>query len=379
MENAGFKCVGSCEIDKYARQIYTKNFGSEHEFFKDAREINPNGLKFDVLVAGFPCQSFSTAGKRLGFEDTRGTLFYEIARIAKEVRPRCLFLENVKGLLNHEQGSTFTKILDSLYEMGFTNIEWQVINSKYYVPQNRERVFIIARTGNECESQIFPLEQDGSQHESPRETSSGKGEQLQNVHSGSITSTYYKGWGAGRTMIRTANSNSNTVNRRQVREETWSLTGNPNDFAIEEPPKSIQRCGDRDKNTYSLKDISHCLTSNPMSDYQNKIIEPKLKHKYDLYPEHQSHAGRVYESDGLARSLISSEGGVGKQSGLYEVQDRIRKLTPTECERLQGFPDGWTEGASDTQRYKMIGNAVTTNVISDIAGRLYNALKKETQ
>ena len=112
-----------------------------------------------------------------------------------------------------------------------------------------------------------------------------------------------------------------------------------NDFAIEEPPKSIQRCGDRDKNTYSLKDISHCLTSNPMSDYQNKIIEPKLKHKYDLYPEHQSHAGRVYESDGLARSLISSEGGVGKQSGLYEVQDRIRKLTPTECERLQGFPD----------------------------------------
>lgn len=338
MENAGFKCVGSCEIDKYARQIYTKNFGSEHKFFNDAREINTDGLKFDVLVAGFPCQSFSTAGKRLGFEDTRGTLFYEIARIAKEVRPRCLFLENVKGLLNHEQGSTFTKILDSLYEMGFTNIEWQVINSKYYLPQNRERVFIIARTGKERESKIFPLEEDGSQYESTRETSSGKGEQLQNVHSGSITSTYYKGWGAGRTMIRTANSNSNTVNRRQVREETWSLTGNPNDFAIE---------------------------------------EPKLKHKYDLYPKHQSHAGRVYESDGLARSLISSEGGVGKQSGLYEVQDRIRKLTPTECERLQGFPDGWTEGASDTQRYKMIGNAVTTNVISHISGRLYNALKEE--
>lgn len=341
MENAGFKCVGSCEIDKYARQIYTKNFGlrgrSGHH--KDAREIKTDELgKFDVLTGGFPCQSFSTAGKRLGFEDTRGTLFYEIARIAKEKRPRYLFLENVKGLLNHEQGSTFTKILDTLYEIGYS-IEWQVINSKFFLPQNRERIFIIGCLGNERRSKIFPLREDDSKYESPRETSSGKGQQLQDVNSGSITSTYYKGWGAGRTMIRIANSNSNTVNRRQVRDTTWSLTGNASDFAI---------------------------------------VEPKLKHKYDLYPKHKSHAGRVYESDGLARSLISSEGGVGKQSGLYEIGDKIRKLTPIECERLQGFPDNFTEGVSDTQRYKMLGNAVTTNVISAISRRLMNAIKKET-
>ena len=109
MEKNGHECVGSCEIDKYARQIYAKNFGHEPEY-TDVRKINPESLKdFDCLCAGFPCQAFSLAGQRRGFEDTRGTLFFEIARIAREKQPSLLFLENVKGLLSHNSQHTHVR------------------------------------------------------------------------------------------------------------------------------------------------------------------------------------------------------------------------------------------------------------------------------
>ena len=119
-----------------------RNFGSYPEY-DDAKNLQPKSLPyFDVLCAGFPCQAFSIAGKRLGFEDTRGTIFFEIARIAKEKRPPYLFLENVRGLLSHDKGRTFDTIISTLDEMGY-DAEWQVLNSKYFVPQNRERIFIV--------------------------------------------------------------------------------------------------------------------------------------------------------------------------------------------------------------------------------------------
>ena len=157
MQREGFQCVGYYEIDKYAVQTYNKNFGTNYEP-KDIREVKADDLPdHEILCGGFPCQSFSIAGKRMGFEDTRGTLFFEIARIAKVKRPHILFLENVKGLLSHDRGRTFATILATLDELGY-NAEWQVLNSKYFgVPQNRERVFIIGHLRDQCSRQIFPL------------------------------------------------------------------------------------------------------------------------------------------------------------------------------------------------------------------------------
>ena len=156
MERAGHECVGSCEWDKYARETYKKNFGSYPEY-NDAKNMSLTSQPyFHVLCAGFPCQAFSIAGKRMGFEDTRGTIFFEIARIAKEKRPRYLFLENVRGLLSHDKGRTFRTILNTLDEMGY-DAEWQVLNSKYFVPQNRERIFIIGHLRGERTGKIFPL------------------------------------------------------------------------------------------------------------------------------------------------------------------------------------------------------------------------------
>ena len=135
----GFECVGFCEIDKKAKETYEAIYDTKGElYFNDAREINPNALPdIDLICGGFPCQSFSIAGKRGGFEDTRGTLFFEIARIAAVKRPKYMLLENVPGLLNHDQGRTFQKIISSLDELGY-DVTWQVYNSKNFGVSHQE-------------------------------------------------------------------------------------------------------------------------------------------------------------------------------------------------------------------------------------------------
>jgi len=299
MERAGHTCVGSCEWDKYARETYKYNFNQYPEY-DDAKDMHAQSLpSFDVLCAGFPCQAFSIAGKRLGFEDPRGNIFFEIARIAKAKRPSYLFLENVKGLLSHEKGDTFRTIISTLDEMGY-DAEWQVLNSKYFVPQNRERVFIIGHLRGERTRQIFPLGDFNSETDKP------KLKQIGNVDTKGHNSLWGRvydpngiapnlnanGGGMGAktglyavdtTMIYLSNTNANMKQRIQERKETWTL-GTGTDFGIK---------------------------------------------------------------DGM----------------------RIRKLTPIECERLQGFPDNWTQG-SDTQRYKQCGNAVTVHVVEYIAQEL---------
>lgn len=286
LEAHGHECVGSCEIDKYARKIYGKNFGHEPRF-KDVREIDTKDLpEFDILCAGFPCQSFSIVGNRKGFEDKRGNLFFEITRLAKEKRPSILLLENVKGLLSHEKGKTFRIILQELDELGY-DVEWQLINSRYFVPQSRERLYIIANLRGSSGGKILPLGEVSKRNDKSRKELYATDE-----CSSTLTATYWKGYGGGRPMIKESkpvqmnyrsNVNSNMKERVQDRDETWTLTSNSNDFTI---------------------------------------------------------------TDG----------------------DRVRKLTPIECERLQGFADNWTKGISDTQRYKCIGNAVTTKVVEYIVG-----------
>ena len=151
------ECIGYSEIDKYAIQVYNKHFN--HKNYGDITKIQPESLPdFELVVGGFPCQSFSIAGKRGGFNDTRGTLFFEIARIIKQKQPRLLLLENVKGLLSHDKGCTFTTIISTLDELGY-DCQWQVLNSKNHgVPQNRERVFIIGQLRGTRQVNVFPLE-----------------------------------------------------------------------------------------------------------------------------------------------------------------------------------------------------------------------------
>ena len=251
--------VGYAEIDKYAISIFEKQFTGVTNY-GDATAITASNLPdFDLLVGGFPCQAFSIAGKQQGFSDTRGTLFFDIARICAEKRPRYLVLENVKGLLSHDGGQTFQTILRVLADLGY-RVEWQVLNSKNFgVPQNRERVFIVGYLGERSGQEIFPL------------------------------TTY---------------SHSASV------------------VALQQLNKA------------------------------------------------ESQGNRIYDSSGLATTLASQAGGLGAKTGLYQIDTQVRRLTPTECERLQGFPDGWTAGLSDTQRYKTLGNAVTVPVVTAVINQL---------
>jgi len=150
-----FECVGYSEVDKYAENIYKKHYPN-HPRLGDVTQINPKDLpQFDLLVGGFPCQAFSIAGQRRGFDDCRGTLFFEIARILKDKRPKYFLLENVRGLLSHNKGETFKTILKVLSDLGY-NVEWQVLNSAHFgVPQRRERVFIKGYSREECRGEVL--------------------------------------------------------------------------------------------------------------------------------------------------------------------------------------------------------------------------------
>jgi DNA (cytosine-5)-methyltransferase 1 len=141
-ENAGYECVYSCEINEAARSVYFENFGERPA--RDITTVHPVSIPyFDVLTAGFPCQPFSASGKKLGFNDTRGTLFFDICRIIEAMEPKVFVLENVKHLMYHDKRNTITTILASLGQLGY-NVKVRVLNAKDFgVPQNRERVFIV--------------------------------------------------------------------------------------------------------------------------------------------------------------------------------------------------------------------------------------------
>ena len=273
MERAGHECIGFCEIDKFARASYKAIHDTEGEIeLHDITTVSDEFIRgigsVDIICGGFPCQAFSVAGSRRGFEDTRGTLFFEIARFASILRPRYLFLENVKGLLNHENGITFEIIISTLDGLGY-NVEWQVLNSKDFgVPQNRERVFIIGHLRGYGGRKVFPING-----------------QIKNISS--------------------VRQIGNMI-------QTSSYGGNP-------------------------------------------------------------HRGRVYSLKGISPSL-NCMGGGGREPKILIQGNKVRKLTPKECWRLQGFPDWAFERAakvnSNSQLYKQAGNSVTVNVIEAIAKEL---------
>ena len=151
--------MGHCEVDAYADKNYRLLFDTEGEWFcNDARTIETDRMPdFDLLCAGFPCQAFSIAGKRGGFADARGTLFFEIARLVADKRPAYFILENVPGLLSHDKGRTFHTILSTLSELGY-GVEWKVLNSKDFgVPQSRKRVYLVGYLDRRCAGKILPF------------------------------------------------------------------------------------------------------------------------------------------------------------------------------------------------------------------------------
>lgn len=313
--NLAYEMVGFSEVDKYAIQIYNKHFKGIKNY-GDATTINETELpNFDLLVGGFPCQAFSMAGKRKGFNDTRGTLFFDIARILSEKKPQYFILENVKGLLSHDKGRTLQTIFGVLSDLGY-EYQWEVLNSKNFgVPQNRERVYIVGHLRGTSRAKIFPIGQNNK--------------------------VYFK--------------------------KIKKITGYS-----------------QATNIYDPEGLSPTISSCTHGYALGNIAARKIKlHQVQVREATKKGYAVAEEGDSINLSVPNSNtrrGRVGKQiaqtidTGMQQhtlQNSQIRRLTPRECERLQGFPDDWTEGISDTQRYKCLGNAVTTNVITAIVNRLW--------
>jgi DNA (cytosine-5)-methyltransferase 1 len=314
----GFKCVGHCEIDKYAEASYRAihDVRKEEVFYTDAREIRPEELpEFELICAGFPCQSFSVAGRRAGFGDVRGTLFFEIARLAEAKRPKYLLLENVPGLISHDGGRTFAKILGTLSDLGY-GIEWSVLNSKHFgVPQSRKRLFIICYLDPRCAGEILPVFGTGAKALIPVI----RGRQGYNVYSAegvAQTQTASTGGFGGKTGLY---------------------------LLIKEATKS----GYKEATPEDSVDLS--------------------------FGGSNTRRGRVGRD--IAHTLDC-----GSTQGIVERGGRIRRLMPRECLRLQGFAEDQIDRllaiTSDAQAYKQAGNCVTVNVIEAIGRKLLAADNK---
>ena len=338
-----FKCVWYCDIDKYAVQTYNKNFNENYKP-TDITKVEPRDIPdFDLLCAGFPCQSFSIAGKRRGFKDTRGTMFFEIVRIVKAKRPSYLLLENVKGLLNHGKGETFRVIVQTLSELGY-DVQWMVLNSKFFgVPQNRERVFIIGSLRGLPRPEILPVRKCYERNDGTNEETS----QTQISSTIDRRTGGYPKWGQYVEIL----SSKTRSDGFYVTEDSRPEIG-----------QAVRRYGTEGVGPPSFTLTGQDIHGVMITSHSPRTNDPSLGGSGPL------------ESDEHCFTLDSTP----------HLVNRIRRLTPVECERLQGFPDNWTEfgidengkkiAISDTQRYKMMGNAVTTNVIEAVVRQLLKVL-----
>jgi len=310
------------EIDKNCINIYEKHFPQSNglgNIKTITKEITNRLPKINLITFGFPCQDLSVAGKGLGFQGNRSSLFFEAIRIIQELQPNYFIFENVKGLLHHNQGKTFEIILQEISNIGYDG-QWQLVNSSWFLPQNRERIYFVGynRTTLKSPPKIFPITR-------PNRCSL----EIQ--------------------------SKTNTKQQRLLCKVSQN---DRKDELLESGRISKRRFN---PNRTSLKQLIGSI----------------------------SQSYRVYGTNGSSTTLTANAGGVGAKTGLYAVNKdnqnnqttsskgtyngyNIRRLTPLECERLQGFPDGWTDGISDTQRYKCLGNAVTVPVVEEIIRRLFS-------
>lgn len=287
------ECVFSSEWDKHAVATYKANFGETP--YGDITKIKEEDIpKHDLLSAGFPCQPFSIAGKMKGFEDTRGTLFFDIARIVKFHRPKVVLLENVRNLASHENGSTFKVIIKTMEELNY-KVYTKILNAKNFnLPQNRQRVFIVCFNNDyEFEEFKFP-----------------------------------KG-------------NEDYISVKDI---------------LEENPKDLDRL--LIKRTDIYKDEKN-IEIDKKHNKHNKMLRLATINK-------GGQGDRIYSSKGIGITLSAHGGGSGSKTGAYYIDNKVRKLSPRECARMQGFPDDFIITVSNSQAWTQFGNAVPINVVKSI-------------
>ena len=380
---------GFSDIDEYANNLYERRFPNAQRLGSIVDvSYDTIGKNIDLLTGGFPCQAFSIAGKRRGFNDTRGTLFFEIERLLRDFIDNghpipCILLENVKGLLSHDNGRTFTTIYRVLTNLNYT-LECQLVNTRWFLPQNRERIFIFGRyNGNRSGRKVFPI-----------------GENDAEIKNGQINIVGHSGSGGQKGIIHSSEGISSCLSATDYKQPKQVL----NQIGVIEKDSEATRvydtsCARTIKNgggmgaktgLYKVHSTQPRSPDRPSLKYSSGGSGPLSKEDGTTYcldtgntqaveiksaalrtrgEKQESNRGKKLEvrNDKVANSITTHQ-----LDSVLACKTKIRKLTPLECERLQGFPDGWTEGQSDTQRYKQLGNAVSVPVITAIVKKIYH-------
>jgi DNA (cytosine-5)-methyltransferase 1 len=367
-ERAGFK-VNSyfSEVDKHAVAVYKHQF-KDSTYVGSVTDVRGADLpRIDLITFGSPCQDFSLAGKRKGMGGERSSLITEAIRLVHECRPRVFIWENVKGTFSSNNGADFWAIIQAFANIGGYRLEWQLLNTSWFLPQNRERIYLVgySTTTNGDWGGVFPIGETrrGNAHTSPIKVFDGQNHKWRSDNN---TGTLTRMSGdAYRGQFVEAKYNYKKVNE-----------------TIEQNPTAFKKGEARmmDLHNRKVQDISPCLVephhnASAVYDGRPKMIGYTRDAKGKVTDRHlKDTAGTIHASSG--------QGGNTDQF----VQDyRIRRLTPIECERLQGFPDNHTSKGiydgevkemSNTQRYKQCGNAVTVDVVQAIANKLHPMFEK---
>jgi DNA (cytosine-5)-methyltransferase 1 len=420
LEIAGHTCIGHCEKDKYANLAYNAmHKPKEGEWFAaDITTIKPGDIpRADIWTFGFPCQDISIAGRQKGLEGTRSGLFYKVIELLKgqkeKDKPSILLIENVKNLLSVSAGWDFARVLIALDEVGY-DAEWQVINSTWWVPQNRERIFVVGHLRGRSTSQVFPIAKSSGIYNESREieeklhetalclTANGQtnltgsfvlkqlvpGSDAQRIYDSSGIARTLKakggGQGAKTGLYRVGNSNPSN---RGISGNVYDCLGiapalTASDYksakkVIVRPVLTPNRLNKR-QNGRRMKDDGQPMFTITASEVHGIAIKEATAKGYSeafigdgvnlAFPESTTRRGRVGKQ--IANTLDTS-----CYQGVVTEEYRIRRLTPLECFRLQGFPDEYFNraaeaGLSDTRLYKCAGNSVTVNPIYEIGLKL---------
>ena len=398
----GFQCIGHCEIDKYANASYEAIYepGKEERYYHDATKIDPADLPdFDLLCGGFPCQAFSNAGRRRGFADARGTLFFEIARLAQAKRPPYLLLENVPGLLSHDKGRTFATILSALDELGY-DVAWQILNSKDFgVPQSRKRVYIVGYLRERCAGEILSF-------------TNANAASLIQLLGGTEGNRVYSDEGVGITLTSGAGGFGGKTGLYDVALPIKVDT--KSGFQLAHPGDSIDlayptmntrrgRVGEKIAHTVTPGNTQGYFFIDMNADPQLTETARCITARQDSgISKHKGEHSAVFIED-EPRAVVTPDKKTIRQQGRWikepnepmftlTVQDRhgilrygrVRKLTPRECWRLQGFADEQFDkaaatGLKDGRLYKMAGNAVSVPVVSAVGAVIKRIYQEQIQ
>ncbi|MDR0123084.1 DNA (cytosine-5-)-methyltransferase [Bacillus pumilus] len=380
---ANFEVVGFSEIDKHAIKSYCAIHNIDESLnYGDISKIEKGKLPdFDILVGGSPCQSFSVAGHRKGFEDTRGTLFFQYIETLKEKQPKFFIFENVKGLINHDKGNTLNVMAQSFTEVGY-RIDMELLNSKYFrVPQNRERIYIIGIREDLVENSQWSIDTKKNDVMSkgkrrlndldiktfnfnwPKQNEVSK--VLKEILEEYVDDKYYLSQEKTNSLVKQLENkkNLNKLSAEPVMIGHVDLKGH-----------------DAIKRVYSNSGISPTLTTMGGGHREPKVaVEKEVRAVLTPDREEKRQNGRRFKEDGEASFTVNTIDKHGVAIGNYP-RYRIRKLTPLECWRLQAFDDEDFEkavvaGISNSQLYKQAGNTITVTVLEEIFKELLNTYK----